>query len=108
MPVPVPLPVHVRGERPYERPRDLALVRPDTAALSASKNPQDASLWRDWYRFTLDMAMAGAFSDDPTERKMARAFITTAIGADPDGRLPSGWVTRKPSSNEWINNGEMP
>ena len=51
-------------------------------ALSTSKNPQDAVLWRDWYRFTLDMAMAGAFSSDPTEQKMARTFITTAIGAD--------------------------
>jgi hypothetical protein len=51
-------------------------------ALSTSKNPQDASLWRDWYRFTLDMAMSGAFSSDPTEQKMARSFITTALGAD--------------------------
>ena len=70
-------------------------------ALSASKNPQDASLWRDWYRFTLDMAMAGAFSDDPTERKMARAFITTAIGADPDGRsaeLQAGDIFDSPTS----------
>jgi hypothetical protein len=49
-------------------------------ALSTSKNPQDASLWRDWYRFTLDMAMAGAFSSDPTEKTMARSFITTALG----------------------------
>ena len=49
-------------------------------ALSTSKNPKDASLWRDWYRFTLDMAMAGAFSNDPTEQKMARTFITTALG----------------------------
>jgi hypothetical protein len=52
-------------------------------ALSTSKNPKDASLWRDWYRFTLDMAMAGAFSHDPTEQKMARSFITTALGVPP-------------------------
>jgi hypothetical protein len=52
-------------------------------ALSTSKNPKDASLWRDWYRFTLDMAMAGAFSHDPTEQKMARSFITTALGVAP-------------------------
>ena len=51
-------------------------------ALAASKNPKDAELWRDWYRFTLDMALGGAFSEDPTERKMARAFITSALGAD--------------------------
>jgi hypothetical protein len=49
-------------------------------ALSTSKNPTDASLWRDWYIFSLDMAMAGAFSSDPTEQKMARTFITTALG----------------------------
>ena len=51
-------------------------------ALSTSKNPIDAALWRDWYRFTLDMALAGAFSTDPTEQKMARTFITTALGTD--------------------------
>lgn len=51
-------------------------------AVSTSKNPQDANLWRDWYRFTLDMALAGAFSDDATEQKMARTFITVSIGAD--------------------------
>lgn len=51
-------------------------------ALSTSRNPQDANLWRDWYRFTLDMALAGAFSDDPTEQKMARTFITTSLAAD--------------------------
>ncbi len=32
------------------------------AALSKSTNPSDLALWRDWYRFTLDMAVAGAFS----------------------------------------------
>jgi hypothetical protein len=52
-------------------------------ALSTSKNPKDAGLWRDWYRFTLDMAMAGAFSNDLTEQKMARSFITTALGVAP-------------------------
>src|SRR5688572_16176804 len=51
-------------------------------AVSTSKNPQDANLWRDWYRFTMDMALAGAFSDDETERKMARTFITASLGAD--------------------------
>jgi hypothetical protein len=51
-------------------------------ALSTSKNPQDANLWRDWYRFTMDMALAGAFSDDATEQKMARSFITTSLAAD--------------------------
>ena len=46
-------------------------------ALVDVEEPQDAALWRDWYRFTLDMALAGAFSSDPTEQKMARTFITT-------------------------------
>jgi hypothetical protein len=50
-------------------------------ALSTSKNPTDAALWRDWYRFTLDMALAGAFSTDATEQKMARTFITAALEA---------------------------
>ena len=49
-------------------------------ALSASKNAADAALWRDWYGFTIDMAIAGAFSNDPTEQKMARAFISDALG----------------------------
>jgi tagaturonate epimerase len=52
------------------------------AALAASKNPADAALWRDWYRFTLEMALAGAFSSDTTEQKMARTFVTTSIGRD--------------------------
>ncbi len=48
-------------------------------ALFASKNPADQALWRDWYRFTVDLAQAGAFSTDPTEQKMARVFITDAL-----------------------------
>ena len=51
-------------------------------ALSTSKNPQDANLWRDWYRFTMDMALNGAFSNDATEQKMARTFITASLAAD--------------------------
>jgi hypothetical protein len=49
------------------------------AALASSKHPNDAALWRDWYRFTLEMALAGAFSRDSTEQKMARTFITTSV-----------------------------
>jgi hypothetical protein len=52
-------------------------------ALSTSKNPSDAALWRDWYVFTIDMAIAGAFSSDQTEQKMARAFISDALGPPP-------------------------
>jgi hypothetical protein len=48
-------------------------------ALFRSKHPVDQALWRDWYRFTLDMALAGAFSGDATEQKMARTFIIDAL-----------------------------
>ena len=55
-------------------------------ALSRSKNPSDAALWRDWYRFTLEWPLAGAFSTDATEQKMARTFIADALAtsATPD------------------------
>jgi len=49
-------------------------------ALAASKNAADQALWRDWYRFTLELALLGAFSADATEQKMARVFITDALG----------------------------
>ena len=48
-------------------------------ALSKSADPGDAALWADWYRFTLEMAVVGAFSTDETERKMARTFIEDAL-----------------------------
>ncbi|MFT3830121.1 MAG: tagaturonate epimerase family protein [Opitutaceae bacterium] len=50
-------------------------------AVAASKNPADQALWKDWYRFTLELALLGAFSADATEQKMARSFITTALTA---------------------------
>ena len=48
-------------------------------ALFASKHAADQALWSDWYRFTLDLAVAGAFAADATEQKMARVFITDAL-----------------------------
>ena len=48
-------------------------------ALFASKNAGDQALWRDWYRFTLELALSGAFSADATEQKMARVFVTDAL-----------------------------
>ncbi len=48
-------------------------------ALSHSSDPGDQRLWRDWYRFTLDLAVAGAFSDSDTEQKMAREFVVDAL-----------------------------
>ncbi len=50
-------------------------------ALHASRNAADQALWLDWYRFTIDLAVAGAFSADATEQKMARTFVTTSLGA---------------------------
>lgn len=50
-------------------------------ALAQSPDPRDAALWRDWYRFTVDLAVAGAFSADATEQGMARSFITHTLGA---------------------------
>ncbi|MEJ1972839.1 MAG: hypothetical protein WDM96_10370 [Lacunisphaera sp.] len=50
-------------------------------ALAQSKNKSDAALWGDWYRFTVDMAVTGAFSADATEQRMARIFITTPLAA---------------------------
>jgi hypothetical protein len=54
-------------------------------ALHRSENPGDRRLWEDWYRFTLDLAVAGAFSDDATEQRMARSFILDALGRCGDG-----------------------
>jgi hypothetical protein len=48
-------------------------------ALYASKNPTDQALWSDWYKFTVELAVKGAFSIDATEQKMARTFITEAL-----------------------------
>jgi tagaturonate epimerase len=48
-------------------------------ALFASKNAADQALWKDWYTFTLELALLGAFSADATEQKMARVFITDAL-----------------------------
>ena len=48
-------------------------------ALFQSTNAADQALWRDWYRFTLELALAGAFSADATEQKMARTFVADAL-----------------------------
>ena len=54
-------------------------------ALFTSKHAGDQALWRAWYRFTVDLALAGAFSPDPTEQKMARVFVTDALGKSGHG-----------------------
>ncbi len=48
-------------------------------ALFASKNSADQALWSDWYKFTIELAVKGAFSTDETEQKMARTFVTEAL-----------------------------
>lgn len=48
-------------------------------ALYASKDAGDQALWADWYRFTVELALAGAYSTDATEQKMARSFIVDAL-----------------------------
>jgi len=48
-------------------------------ALFASQDAADQALWRDWYRFTLELALSGAFSADATEQKMARTFVADAL-----------------------------
>ena len=48
-------------------------------ALFQSQDAGDQALWKDWYAFTLELAVAGAFSDEETERQMAREFIVDAL-----------------------------
>jgi hypothetical protein len=48
-------------------------------ALFASRDAGDQALWREWYRFTVELSLAGAESADATERKMARSFIVDAL-----------------------------
>ncbi|MDF3058271.1 MAG: hypothetical protein K0R17_2486 [Rariglobus sp.] len=48
-------------------------------ALFASTDEGDQRLWCDWHAFTIELAVSGAFSEDPTEQKMARSFIVHAL-----------------------------
>jgi hypothetical protein len=48
-------------------------------ALFHSKDASDRALWRDWYGFTVGLALSGAFSAEPTESRMARGFISDAL-----------------------------
>lgn len=52
-------------------------------ALYASQNASDQALWRDWYAFTVDLAVAGAFSTDETEKAAAREFIAASFETAP-------------------------
>ncbi len=48
-------------------------------ALFASHDAADQALWRDWHRFTLELALTGAYSADATEQRMARIFIVDSL-----------------------------
>ncbi len=68
-------------------------------AVFASRNAADQALWHDWYRFTLELALTGAFSRDATEQKMARIFVLTSLengGAATSLRKEHGGVAVAP------------
>jgi hypothetical protein len=48
-------------------------------ALAQSRQPADQKLWNDWYRFTAQLALASAFSENAAERALARRFIAHAL-----------------------------
>ncbi len=48
-------------------------------ALFRSGEPADSALWGDWYRFTLELALAGAFSANEAEMRMARTFVAASL-----------------------------
>lgn len=49
------------------------------AALSKSTDPEDQKLWADWYDFTKELALKGAFSEDSAQRNFAREFIASSL-----------------------------
>lgn len=51
-------------------------------ALAASSDSADQQLWRDWYRFTRELAVTSAFSENEQERSMARTFIARSLEAE--------------------------
>jgi hypothetical protein len=48
-------------------------------ALARSHDARDQALWRDWYEFSRELAVGGAFADDPVRQQMARSFIRHAL-----------------------------
>jgi hypothetical protein len=61
-------------------------------ALSESSDANDRQLWNDWYRFTMNLALSGAFSGDATERRFAQGFISAAfsgVGRPSEGLFAS-------------------
>ena len=64
-------------------------------ALCASPEKSDNDLWIEWYNWSLKLAVQSSFTDDETEKNMARSFITEtfnkdeAFGSVPDGTWDS-------------------
>jgi len=54
-------------------------------ALSRSTDPRDAALWNDWYAFTRNLAVEGAFSADPVRQRYAREFVLHALAHEGRG-----------------------
>jgi hypothetical protein len=48
-------------------------------ALARSADAGDQALWRDWYAFTQQLAIEGAFSPDPVRQRHARDFVRHAL-----------------------------
>jgi hypothetical protein len=48
-------------------------------ALAASTHAGDQALWRDWYGFTRELAIEGAFSENAVRNKLAREFTLHAL-----------------------------
>jgi hypothetical protein len=51
-------------------------------ALARSPDPRDQALWRDWYSFTRELAVEGAFSDDAVRQRFAREFARHALARE--------------------------
>ncbi|HEY6077731.1 MAG TPA: tagaturonate epimerase family protein [Polyangiaceae bacterium] len=49
-------------------------------ALSESSDAEDQALWRDWHRFTRELALESAFAEAEQERSLARSFILRSLG----------------------------
>ncbi len=48
-------------------------------ALSRSTDRHDQKLWRDWYKFTKELAVRGAFADNASQKTFARDFIVATF-----------------------------
>ena len=68
------------------------------AALAVSADPGDQALWRDWYGFTRELAIEGAFSENAVRRKLAREFVLHALAHEKrpsDGVFESAGTLRQ-------------